>query len=51
MRRYSWLLTSFAVLTASCVTIGDDGSRLMTVDHYIQLKSTAPGLAGRDAQI
>ena len=51
MRRYSWLLASFAVLTASCATTGDDGSRLATVDHYVRVKSTAPGFAGGDAQI
>ena len=51
MRRYSRLLSSFAVLIAACATTGDDGSRLVTVDHYVRVKSIAPGFAGRDAQI
>jgi len=51
MHRYSWLLSSFAALIAACATTGDDRSRLVTVDHYVRVKSTAPGFSGRDAQI
>ena len=51
MHRYYWLLSSFVVLIAACVTTGDDRSRLVTVDHYVRVKSTAPAFAGRDAQI
>ena len=29
----------------------DDGERLLTVDHYIRVKSTAPAIMGQDAEI
>jgi len=51
MHRYFWLLSPLAVLMAGCATIGDDSSRLVTVDHYVRVKSTAPALTGQDAQI
>jgi len=51
MRRYFSLLSPLALLAAACATISDDGSRLVTVDHYVRVKSTAPAIAGQDAQI
>jgi pimeloyl-ACP methyl ester carboxylesterase len=39
------------VLLAACASIGDDGSRVVTVDHFVRVKSTAPAIAGQDAQI
>lgn len=51
MRRYFWLLCPLAPLMAACATTGDGGSRLVTVDHYVRVKSTAPAIAGQDAQI
>jgi len=36
---------------AACASIGDGGSRVVTVDHYVRVKSTAPAIAGQDAQI
>ena len=29
----------------------DDGARLVRLDHYVKVRSTAPGMAGQDAQI
>ncbi len=51
MRRYFLSLSPFAVLMAACALIGEDGSRLVTVDHYVRVKSTAPSIAGQDAKI
>jgi len=51
MHRSILLLSSFALLIAACATIGDGESRLVTVDHNVRVKSTAPGFAGQDAQI
>lgn len=51
MRRYFSLLSPLALLMAACATISDDGSRLVTVDHYVRVKSTAPAIAGQDALI
>src|SRR5882672_3711200 len=51
MRRTLRLLSPLVVLVAACATGGDDGSRLVSVNHYVRVKSTAPGFAGQDAQI
>src|SRR5438067_3483390 len=39
----------FAV--APSVASADDGERLLTLDHYVHVKSTAPAIMGQDAQI
>jgi acetyl esterase/lipase len=31
--------------------LGDDGERLLTLDHYVRLRSTVPAIAGQPAQI
>ena len=51
MRRSFSLLIPLALLMAACATISDDGSRLVTVDHYVRVKSTAPAIVGQDALI
>ena len=30
---------------------GDDGNRLLRVDHYVRVRSTVPAISGQDAQI
>src|SRR6185436_15930909 len=30
---------------------GDDGSRLLRIDHYVQIRSTVPAISGQDTQI
>jgi pimeloyl-ACP methyl ester carboxylesterase len=37
-------------LTAAALR-GDDGQRLLTIDHYVKTTSTAPAIAGQPAQI
>lgn len=51
-----YIVSAFAV--AICVTIalarpsfGDDGDRLLTIDHFVRVKSTVPSMAGQTAQI
>ena len=51
MRRYLSLLSSLALIMAGCATISNDSSRLVTLDHYVRVKSTAPAIAGQLAQI
>ena len=51
MRRYLSLLSPLALIMAGCATISNDSSRLVTVDHYVRVKSTAPAMAGQYAQI
>src|ERR1700730_12877092 len=41
--------TSSLTLTKS--TIADDGDELLTLDHYVAVRSTVPSLAGQIAQI
>ncbi|MEO8137602.1 MAG: alpha/beta fold hydrolase, partial [Betaproteobacteria bacterium] len=38
-------------LVAGCATPGNDRSRLVTTEHYVQVKSTAPGHNGKDAKL
>jgi len=42
---------TLALLLAASTGFGEDGSRLLSLDHYVRVKSTAPGIAGQAAQI
>jgi pimeloyl-ACP methyl ester carboxylesterase len=50
MHRHLLLLSPLVLLMAACASIGS-GSRVVTTEHYVQVKSTAPAIAGQDAQI
>jgi pimeloyl-ACP methyl ester carboxylesterase len=53
MKHRLLLSTGVAVtfaLTAAALR-GDDGQRLLTIDHYVQTTSTAPAIAGQTAQV
>jgi pimeloyl-ACP methyl ester carboxylesterase len=43
-------LLSAVAFVAACTSVGG-GSGLVTVDHYVRVKSSAPSIAGQDAQI
>ena len=47
---YSYLIVLLA-LAAPAPASADDGGRLLTIDHYVHVKSTAPAIMGQDAQI
>ena len=49
-RRLASLCTTLLWLTCG-VAAADDGSTLLRVDHYVQVKSTTPAMAGQDAQL
>src|SRR5687768_4593677 len=49
-RTLSGLGTLILILAASS-GFGQDGVRLLSVDHYVPVKSTAPNIAGQTAQI
>jgi pimeloyl-ACP methyl ester carboxylesterase len=51
MRRNISVLVTLGLLSAASAGFGDDGSRLISLDHYVRVKSTAPAIAGQDAQI
>ena len=45
-------------IAAVCIVVGsltllrgDDGDRLLTIDHYVRVKSTVPAIAGQPAQL
>jgi pimeloyl-ACP methyl ester carboxylesterase len=44
------ILSSFVWGLASPV-VADDGSRMLTLDHYVHVKSTAPAIMGQDAEV
>src|SRR5579862_4799463 len=50
MRPFAFAL---AVLVPSLfvVAAADDGERLLTIDHYVPVKSTVPAIAGQSAQV
>ncbi|HZF19862.1 MAG TPA: alpha/beta fold hydrolase [Burkholderiales bacterium] len=51
MRAHFSLWGPLVLLVAACATTGDDGGRLVTFDHHVRVKSTAPAIAGQEAQI
>ena len=51
MRRDISVLCFLALLMVASGALGEDGSRLISLDHYVRVKSTAPGIAGQVAQI
>jgi pimeloyl-ACP methyl ester carboxylesterase len=51
MCRYFSILCFLALLMAGSAAFSDDGSRLLSVDHYVRVKSTAPAITGQDALI
>src|SRR5881397_1236560 len=50
MRRFAFALTVLVPLLVA-VTHGDDSERLLTIDHYVKVRSTVPAIAGQPAQI
>lgn len=48
-------MRNFAILGISlllaCAVYGDDGQRILSVDHYVPLRSTAPASSGQTATI
>src|SRR2546428_13795206 len=50
MKRFVFLLIAFVPLLASA-TYGDDSEKLLTIDHYVWVRSTVPAIAGHTSQI
>ena len=44
-------LLAALIVVAGISLHGDDGDRLLTLDHYIRVKSTVPAIAGQQAQL
>jgi len=39
------------VLAVAALSFGDDSEHLLTIDHYVRVKSTVPAIAGQDVPI
>ena len=46
-----FLVTTAVVVASMTLLRGDDGDRLLTIDHYVRVKSTVPAIAGQPAQL
>jgi len=45
-------IAAVCILVGSLTLLqGDDGDRLLTIDHYVRVKSTVPAIAGQPAQL
>jgi hypothetical protein len=57
MKRPTYSLTTFTILAAlvalnrGVALRADDSSRILTIDHYLRVKSTVPAIAGQPAQL
>ncbi len=51
MKRFAAFFLCFAGLFITQLTFADDGERLLSVDHYVRVNSTAPAMSGQTAQI
>ena len=52
MRRSSFAFAFFGLgLMIATTAFSDDGARLISLDHHVRVKSTAPGFSNQDAQI
>jgi pimeloyl-ACP methyl ester carboxylesterase len=51
MHRNLTVIGAFVLLLSASAASGQDGSHLLSVDHYVRVKSTAPDIAGQTAQI
>jgi pimeloyl-ACP methyl ester carboxylesterase len=45
------LVVAASVLALAQLSFGDDSQRLLTIDHYVRVKSTVPAIAGQDVPI
>jgi pimeloyl-ACP methyl ester carboxylesterase len=46
-----WFAGIIVSLAVSLAAFGDDGGRLLRVDHYVTVRSTVPAIAGQDTEI
>jgi pimeloyl-ACP methyl ester carboxylesterase len=51
MKRFVTICLSVAALFLAQMLLADDGERLLSVDHYVRVNSTAPAMGGRTAQV
>jgi pimeloyl-ACP methyl ester carboxylesterase len=51
MLRHIRVLCTLVMMSAASTASADDASRLLSLDHYVAVKSTAPAIAGQQTQI
>lgn len=51
MHRKTSIRCALALLFAASAAFGDDGLRLISLDHYVRVRSAAPAIVGQEAQI
>ncbi len=51
MQPLGCIFSGVLVLLMAAAALFDDGARLIALDHYLKVKSTAPAIDGQDAQI
>lgn len=51
MRWNTLISLSLAAVLTGCASMRDEGGRLVTTDHYVTVKSTAPAMAGQEARL
>src|ERR1700678_1877223 len=44
-------LIFFALISSALISFADDGGSLLSVDHYVRVKSTVPAISGQTTQI
>src|SRR3989449_9476251 len=44
-------ILTFCILFGATVFLAEDSSQVLTIDHYVRVKSTVPSIAGQMAQI
>jgi len=45
------VLTALAVLLLGVPLVGDDSGQILTIDHFVRVRSTVPAIAGQPAQL
>ncbi len=51
MKRRVFAVTISALSFAALASAGDDGARLLRLDHYVEVKSSVPAIAGQSTEI
>ena len=44
-------ILTLAALSVAAIAFGDDGSRLLRVDHFVRVRSAVPAISGQDTEI
>lgn len=51
MSKFMTRIALIALLLPAATLFADDGQRIVTIDHYVQVKSTVPAIAGQSTEI